>query len=1291
MAQGSARDYKVARAPPACCWAAARSLLLLLVAGSCFVDVADAGLGQEITAGARDLLAQANDSDDPRRRLQQPQGGQQGGATGGSQGNQAVASPSPCPRGWICYPKSGSSAAPLLWEPPCHQAAAGSCSAKDYKTSVRMVFNSKRATNYQVQFTSFTGLKATSPSSGGGIYAEATELIVDHCLFEKCESRQYGSGGAISLKSGDYKDSSGNKKYERAVTAQISHTMFRENKALWSRGGAIHMLNGGSLSVKSCAFVRNEATSSGSGGAICVRALGYNSAARLDRWPVALAIDGSTFVENVAPSMADHVYTEEMSMVKIYNVSFAPFTSGGSKSVQIAGTMAGCETHKCSKGFGCSYSNYSLSCSACPAGTVSKDGILCSLCRPGEQPNSAQTDCEKCPPKTYSKMGTKCQVCLAHTDEKRTTCTRCPPGHGPRVNCTYTLLPLAKCSELAACTPPMVKDTAKYHTNCAGLSCTAAADTTTCCKLPPSGGTFYDGEACAGTTTAVIASEVKPKVSTLDACVASCRSNNGCAAAVWVADGTHCYLFNTCVRKPWHQRGWVIVTRGLKPQTMWQKAKALPPAKVSCKRSVSCTFDSGLCNGWTESGKKHWTVGARTPSSSTGAVKSFSGANMIFLETSAPSKTGDVSYVVSPQFSGVPGSKSVSFYYHMHGATMGSLSLEQLVGSSPGTWKVAWSKTGQQQPLQSSQWQHAVMQLSNFSSQVRLKGTRGSSHTGDMSVDSMVICLPPAPPVFRKDCKTTCTLCKWANFSIDGRCLECPWPSVVNVHKTTCTQCTAGKGPNADRSACDECPKRQYSAFGFCQDCPAPNVVMNNGSSCGSSQCTAGTTCAQALCSTAAECVQCPPGSVSLGGACEDCAGKGPEKVANQLQSACISCSPGTQPHVDRISCVKCQGANYSKYGIKCESSPLGYQPNRQRTDFVDINECNSSKLNNCDPLRGRQQNVPRCANTPGSYTCADCPDGFVDGSGKAARHKCVPRKVTSAGASSIQPATTLELNAEPAVLTPGSKARAKLQRALITDLVSALGGNVSDFSITSMQQVTSAGRRRLPTTAQVSVRVKIVLRGTDASSTLLALTTQLADPTSKLMTGAATGKFLPNQVPSIESSCPAGKQISSDNTQCERCAKGKHSAAGDDPCQVCKAGTMASNDRSSCVGCPDHTFNTNGIDCMACKDGYTSSVARTQCVRCPAPQFQGANNFLIAPRCPGTTRSAGQQCKTTFVGVLCQSCNASYYMDRSGECQQCETRTFAERLPGIGLVLVVLCLVLRALTHQMMTMTTKT
>ena len=106
---------------------------------------------------------------------------------------------------------------------------------------------------------------------------------------------------------------------------------------------------------------------------------------------------------------------------------------------------------------------------------------------------------------------------------------------------------------------------------------------------------------------------------------------------------------------------------------------------------------------WVAGGRKLWMRGTRTPSSFTGASRAQSSPYFMYLETSFPSKKGwqsSLTHPVKPSF------RSVTFYYHMHGATMGTLRLDANVGKW-GKWKTLWSKTGQQQRKQGDNFTQA--------------------------------------------------------------------------------------------------------------------------------------------------------------------------------------------------------------------------------------------------------------------------------------------------------------------------------------------------------------------------------------------------------------------------------------------------------------------------------------------------------------------------------------------------------------------------------------------------------
>ena len=75
----------------------------------------------------------------------------------------------------------------------------------------------------------------------------------------------------------------------------------------------------------------------------------------------------------------------------------------------------------------------------------------------------------------------------------------------------------------------------------------------------------------------------------------------------------------------------------------------------------------------------------------------------------------------------------MSFYYVMHGATVGSLSLEANVN---GVWRAVWSKSGAQQKASSARnsWQSTgKVSLPKGTTHLRLNAKRGSGTTGDIA------------------------------------------------------------------------------------------------------------------------------------------------------------------------------------------------------------------------------------------------------------------------------------------------------------------------------------------------------------------------------------------------------------------------------------------------------------------------------------------------------------------------------------------------------------------------------
>jgi hypothetical protein len=127
-----------------------------------------------------------------------------------------------------------------------------------------------------------------------------------------------------------------------------------------------------------------------------------------------------------------------------------------------------------------------------------------------------------------------------------------------------------------------------------------------------------------------------------------------------------------------------------------------------------------------------WTHGTKTPSVGTGAEQPHSGKHFMFLETSTGRKN-DRSYLISPKLQ--PGMKSISFFYHMHGKTMGTMTVEATTNGQ--TWTTLWRKTGQQHSIQGDRWVNGDIGLPTGTVQVRVSGSKGASWQGDMAIDTV--------------------------------------------------------------------------------------------------------------------------------------------------------------------------------------------------------------------------------------------------------------------------------------------------------------------------------------------------------------------------------------------------------------------------------------------------------------------------------------------------------------------------------------------------------------------------
>ena len=153
-------------------------------------------------------------------------------------------------------------------------------------------------------------------------------------------------------------------------------------------------------------------------------------------------------------------------------------------------------------------------------------------------------------------------------------------------------------------------------------------------------------------------------------------------------------------------------------------------------------------NGWTinpATGYTWYVDNGGTSSSNTGPTidHTLGDATGIYMYTEASNgSTGneadlilhctDMSSLTLPQ---------LSFWYHMYGSTIDRLVVDQAIG---GVWYPVDSLVGQQQANQTDPWLEIRMNLSNQADSVRFRAIRGTSYTGDIAIDDILIEQAPA-------------------------------------------------------------------------------------------------------------------------------------------------------------------------------------------------------------------------------------------------------------------------------------------------------------------------------------------------------------------------------------------------------------------------------------------------------------------------------------------------------------------------------------------------------------------
>lgn len=138
-----------------------------------------------------------------------------------------------------------------------------------------------------------------------------------------------------------------------------------------------------------------------------------------------------------------------------------------------------------------------------------------------------------------------------------------------------------------------------------------------------------------------------------------------------------------------------------------------------------------------------WTL--RTGTSllpESGPSSDFSGSGNYFSTLGSYGGPGDVAYLYLPELdlSGLD-TPMVSFYYHMYGSDMGSLSLE-VSSDSGSTWTTITTFNGPQHALKANYWTEELASIYNHKSAytlVRFKAVHGPSFKSDVAIDNVTV------------------------------------------------------------------------------------------------------------------------------------------------------------------------------------------------------------------------------------------------------------------------------------------------------------------------------------------------------------------------------------------------------------------------------------------------------------------------------------------------------------------------------------------------------------------------
>lgn len=185
----------------------------------------------------------------------------------------------------------------------------------------------------------------------------------------------------------------------------------------------------------------------------------------------------------------------------------------------------------------------------------------------------------------------------------------------------------------------------------------------------------------------------------------------------------------------------------------------------ACPPQPGCDFEEGNFCDWTNSlmDDFDWTIGQNgTASRGTGPpfdhTFGSSTGHFAYIESSAPRRPNDEAILVSKFFDG-GAARCLRFWYHMYGASIGSLNVYQGANGSQIPNQV-WTRNGNQENI----WRRAIVPLNRLTGkqyQILIKGVRGVGYTGDIAIDDLMVTDGQCPP--DGSCDFEQDTCGWTN------------------------------------------------------------------------------------------------------------------------------------------------------------------------------------------------------------------------------------------------------------------------------------------------------------------------------------------------------------------------------------------------------------------------------------------------------------------------------------------------------------------------------------------------